>query len=90
MVPIDSEAAPQRKSLTVADKLRVIELGSKSISQRKIASEFNISKSQVQMILKRKECIQEKVNSGNLRLDARYVTNLSKYPEIDSAVYKWF
>ena len=54
MALIDSKAAPKRKSLTVADKLRVIEFGSKSVSQRKIASEFNISKTQVQTILKRK------------------------------------
>ena len=57
--PIVSKAASERKSLTVVGKLKVIELGSKSISQRKIESEFNISKCQVQQILKKKDCIQE-------------------------------
>ena len=63
MAPIGSKAVSKRKSLTVVDKLKVIELGSKSISQRKMAYELNISKSQVQQILKQKECIQQRVNS---------------------------
>ena len=83
MAPIGSKAVSKRKSLTVVDKLKVIELGSKSISQRKMAYELNISKSQVQQILKQKECIQERVNSGTLRLNAQIKVNLSKYPEIE-------
>jgi len=90
VAPNSSKSVVKRKSLTVADKLKVIELGSKSVSQRKIASEFNISKTQVQQILKLKGCIQERVNSGTLRLNARNIVDSSKYPEIDSAVYKWF
>ena len=85
-----SKSACKRNTLTVADKLKVIEMGSKAISQRQIASQFNISKSQVQLILKRKESIQESVNSGTQRLNARFLGNFSKYPEIDAAVYKWF
>ena len=76
--------------MTVADKLKVIEMGSRAISQRKIASQLNVSKTQVQAILNRKESIQESVNSGNQRLDARWIGDFSKYPEIDAAVYKWF
>ena len=65
--PIVSKAASERKSLTVVGKLKVIELGSKSISQRKIESEFNISKCQVQQILKKKIAFK-RVNSGALNL----------------------
>ena len=54
-------------------------MGSKAISQRKIASQLNISKTQVQQILK-KESIQESVNSGTQRLNASCLGNFSKYP----------
>ena len=37
----------------------------------------------MQQILKQKECIQERVNSGTLRLNAQIKVNLSKYPEIE-------
>jgi kinesin family protein 6/9 len=46
--------ASKRKLLTLQDKIKVIQLSKGGLSSRKIADEFNVGRTQVQNILKRK------------------------------------
>ena len=79
-----------RAPLTVKDKLKVIDMLKGGNSQRKIAIEFGISKSQVQQIGKNQEEILKGVDSGDLKLSAKVTKNMSENKELDDAVYDWF
>ncbi|XP_045035833.1 jerky protein homolog-like [Daphnia magna] len=79
-----------RAPLTVKDKLKVIDMLKSGNSQRKIAIEFDISKSQVQQIGKNQDEILKGVDSGDLKLSAKVTKNRSENKELDDAVYTWF
>jgi uncharacterized protein YerC len=79
-----------RAPLTVKDKLKVIDMLKSGNSQRKIAIEFGISKSQVQQIGKNQEEILKGVDSGDLKLSAKVTKNMSENKELDDAVYDLF
>lgn len=79
-----------RAPLSVKDKLKVIDMLKSGNSQRKIAIEFDISKSQVQQIGKNQDEILKGVDSGDLKLSAKVTKNRSENKELDDAVYTWF
>lgn len=64
------------------DKLKVIDLLKSGNSQRKIAIEFDISKSQVRQIGKNQEEILKGVDSDDLKLSPKVTKNMSENKEL--------
>ena len=76
--------------LTVEQKLKVINRLTDKVSVRKIATEFNVSKSQIFQVKVAKENILKSVSDGTLRPTAKTLPNRSRQRDLDDAVYKWF
>ena len=78
------------KSLTIKDRLKVLEMIQTGQSQRSIASELGISKTQVQQIGKSKDELLAKLKSRDVHLCAKITVNVSQNKLFDAAVCKWF
>ena len=57
-------SAKKRKALSLSDRVRVLERATNGRSARQIAKEFDVGKTQIQGILKRKEEILRDYSSG--------------------------
>ena len=55
-----------RKCLTVKDKIKVIDLLTAKVSQRDVAQQFGVSKTQIQQAWAARELIQTSVENGTL------------------------
>ena len=84
--------AYKRVELCIMDKVRVIAAGSTGLSQRQIAKQFGISKTQVQTLLKRKEEIMRCYNEGHQGWRKRANTKFRRhsFEDINELVSKWY
>lgn len=78
----------KRKCLTFEERLKVLEQ-SKCKSARQIALDFNIGKTQVQNILKRKTEIVSEMAS-NVNMDRKRVRRPTGNEEVNDLVWTWF
>ena len=72
------------------DRLKVIEMLKNNESQRAIAIQLGISKTQVQQIGKTKDALIENLQKGDIQLCAKVSVNVSKNKALYDAVYLWF
>lgn len=79
-----------KHSLSISDKLKVLEAVAEGKSERNIAKEFNISKNQVHNIKLRKSAIETLASSEITNRSAKILKNMSKFPDVDLAVFEWF
>ena len=90
----DEKARPayKRVELCIMDKVRVIAAGSTGLSQRQVAKQFGISKTQVQTLLKRKEEILRCYNEGHegWRKRAKARIRRHSFEDINELVWKWY
>ena len=78
----------KRNGLSLKDKVKLIKASSSS-SQRQLADRFNVGRSQVNRILKRKAEFME-AYEDNECLDRKRVCVSSDYDSIDNATWLWF
>ena len=78
----------RRNELSLKDKVKLIKANSYS-SQRQLADRFNVGRSQVNRILKRKAEFME-AYEDNECLDRKRVCVSSDYDDIDNATWLWF
>ena len=80
----------RRVELCMADKLRVIAAGATGMSQRQIAKQFGVSKTQVQTLLKRKDEIMSRYDSGWDNARKRTKFERKCYEEVNEILWKWY
>ena len=82
----------KRVELCIMDKVRVIAAGATGLSQRQIAKQFGISKTQVQTLLKRKEEVMRCYNEGHQGWRKRTISRSRRhsFEDINVLVSKWF
>ena len=84
--------AYKRVELCIMDKVRVIAAGASGLSQRQIAKQFGISKTQVQTLLKRKDevmrCYNEGQESWRKRANSKFRRH--SYEDINELVSQWY
>ena len=83
-------AKARRNELTLKEKINLIN-ASRTQSRRQLADQFNVGKSQVQRILKRKAEFMEAFEE-NQRSDKKCLCTgaSSSYEQIDTATWRWF
>ena len=80
----------KRVELCMADKLRVIAAGSSGMSQRQVAKQFGISKTQVQTLLKRKDEIMRRYDEGYDSWRKRTKFTRNNFEHVNELVCKWY
>ena len=89
MLCIDMAKA-RRNELTLKEKINIID-ASHTQSQRQLPDQFNVGKSQVQRILKRKAEFMEAFEENQPSDKKRLCTGAnSSYEKIDAATWHWF
>eukprot|EP00112_Aurelia_sp_Birch-Aquarium-sp1_P009449 Seg2073.7 transcript_id=Seg2073.7/GoldUCD/mRNA.D3Y31 product="Tigger transposable element-derived protein 2" protein_id=Seg2073.7/GoldUCD/D3Y31 len=88
----ETKAKPlyRRVELCMADKLRVIAAGATGMSQRQIAKQFGVSKTQVQTLLKRKDEIVSRYDNGWDNARKRTKFERKSYEEVNEILWKWY
>ncbi len=79
-----------RKCLTVAERLSVIEEFKSGKSENQLAKDHKVSRCQIQNIVHNEEKLVNGVKNKLLKPSSKVTVNLSKYPAIDEAVFRWF
>ena len=82
--------AYKRVELCVMDKVRVIAAGNAGLSQRQVAKQFGISKTQVQTLLKRKDEIMRCYNEGHQGWRKRTKFRRHSFEDINRLVSLWY
>jgi len=82
--------AYKRVELCVMDKVRVIAAGNAGLSQRQVAKQFGISKTQVQTLLKRKDEIMRCYNEGHQGWRKRTKFRRHSFEDINRLVSVWY
>lgn len=79
----------KRKFLTLEERMKVIKMSESGRSQRAIADEMNVGKTQIQCILKRKrELVDDFEQNGNC--DSKRPRRVSTYEDVNDLCLKWF
>ena len=78
-----------RKTLTLEERVKVINLSSSGKSCKKIAEELRVGKTQIQFIVKRKAEVLEEYES-NASLNRKRKMRKTGNEEINELLLKWF
>ena len=78
----------KRKFLSLEDRVKVVQMLEYGRPSRITATEFNVGRTQIQNVAKRKREILEEYESGD-PCSKRIKRNVS-YENIDALCYKWF
>ncbi len=84
------KAPMKRVELCISDKVKVIEAASTGRSQRQLAKQFGISKTQVQCLLKRKEEILGYYREGFESWRKRAKLGRNSFEELNERVLEWY
>lgn len=76
--------------LTLGDKIKVISLHDQGVSVKRIASEFDIGRTQVHTLLKNEANIRASWEQGTSSQRKVLRTRLGCFDDVNSAVYEWF
>ena len=80
----------KRKVLTLKERVSVVKEAEKGKFCRSIAEEIGVGKTQIQSIVKEKEEIMKRWESGS-RGDAKYTKpRTASYQDIDEVTWEWF
>lgn len=92
MGPKPKNSLPKRSSLTLAERVQVIEESRKNVSQRDLAKKFKCGKSQIQRILQNQQGIINEWTVSSNSLNKRKLKPKRKqtYEDVNSQVLKWF
>ena len=80
----------KRVELCLADKVKVINASATGQSQRQLAKQFGISKTQVQCLLKRKEEILQCYKEGLATWRKRTKGRRNSFEEVSDMVWQWY
>ena len=80
----------QRKVLTLADKVRVLEDVSQGMSNRAVAEKYKVGRTQINNIVLQKDKIQLEFNEGKSANSKYLVARHLQYPDIDKGVWNFF
>ena len=83
-------SAKKRKSLSLSDRMRVLERATNGRSARQIAKEIDVGKTQIQGIVKRKEDILRDYSSGASQGQKRRKLSRTGNELINSLTLEWF
>ena len=86
----NTRSVKSKEFLTLEQKLEVLKQLDRGLSERAVAFNFKVSRSQINRIranrVKIERFIQEKIFQPNVKV----LKNAAHHPELDSAVFKWF
>lgn len=90
--PPKTKPAYKRVELCIMDKIRVIAAGTTGLSQRQVAKQFGISKTQVQTLMKRKDEVLQCYNEGHesWRKRAKTKSRRHGFEDLNELVWEWY
>ena len=87
---VSKMATRKRVVLSLDDKVKVIRLHEKGDSSRKLAAEFNVGKTQINIIAEKEKVVIEECDGGVNRRRKLVAVRKCAYVGLKAKVYEWF